>query len=117
MKFRDTLAPRRGMGVLELLVVVVIIMVLTSLYFGQGRKGVKEQVAEYQTSVQRTESIACTANRSTLASSIQMFQMNSPGVPVTTESLAAANIRVPACPDGGVIDFDSVGKATCSIHP
>ncbi len=119
MKIRTIkiLNPRRGMGVLELLIAVVIIMVLTSMYFGRDKKTIKDQVVEYQTSVERTQSVACSVNRNTLRASIQEFQMQSPGVPVTTDTLTAARVRIPNCPDGGVISFDTAGNAECSLHP
>lgn len=104
---------RRAFVLIELLLVLIVIAILAGGYF--GTKGSDDSKSTYQRSMDTSRNSACLANRVSLRTQIQMFQMNNPGKPVTTENLQAAGYSVATCPDGGAYGFKD-GQILCSKH-
>jgi prepilin-type N-terminal cleavage/methylation domain-containing protein len=104
-----------GFVLLELLIVLVVVAILAGGYFSKNRTGENAQ-STYQMSMQRSNNTACIANRAALKTQIQMFKMNNPTTPVSTENLQKASINVPVCPQKGAYGFTPDGNILCSYH-
>jgi hypothetical protein len=99
---------------LELLIVLVVIAILAGSYFSRNQSTGEQ--SSYQRTMSRSNDAACKANRATLRSMIEMYRLNNPGKPVTTENLKKAGMNPPSCPQGGVYGFKKDGTILCSIH-
>ena len=106
---------KTGFVILELLIVLVVIAILAGGYFSKNRTGDNAQ-GTYQMSMQRSNNTACIANRAALKTQIQMFKMNNPTTPVSTENLNKAGVNVPVCPQKGAYGFTPDGNILCSHH-
>lgn len=106
---------RNGFVLIELLLVVVIIAILAGGYFAKNSASNSQSM--YQNSMSRANDAACKANRVTMLNQIQMFKMNNPNVPVTTENMQKAGYSVATCPQGGAYGFTAEGTIICSRHP
>lgn len=104
-----------GFALLELLAVLVIIAIITGVYFNRG-ESTKNEISTYQRNMEQSKGAACMANRVALRTSIQMWQLSNPGQALTVENLQKANINVPKCPEDGTYDFKD-GQIVCSVHP
>lgn len=95
---------------------LVVIAILAGSYF--SRSGPKnEGQSTYERSMSKSHDAACLANRNALRTSIEMFKMNYPQTPVTTENMQKAGYSVATCPDGGSYGFTKDGTLICSKHP
>lgn len=109
-------AQPRGFVLLELLVVLIVVAVLAGSYFGRGGpKG--DSQSTYERSMSKSSDAACLANRNALRTSIEMFKMNYPQNPVTTENMQKAGYSVATCPEGGSYGFTKESTLICSKHP
>jgi prepilin-type N-terminal cleavage/methylation domain-containing protein len=104
----------RGFALIELLVVVTVLLILVGGYMGQERTD--PQATTYRQTVGRANDAACLANRATLRTAIELFRMENPGVPITTENLTARGVQVPVCPDGGAYGWTREGQILCNRH-
>jgi prepilin-type N-terminal cleavage/methylation domain-containing protein len=115
MNMKTYLLPR-AFVLLELLLVVVIIAILAGAYFNRNNNP-GDPRSTYQMSMGKANDAACKANRAVLRNSIEMFRMQHPGEPVTTENLQKTGVNPPSCPQGGVYGFTKEGTIICSKHP
>jgi prepilin-type N-terminal cleavage/methylation domain-containing protein len=106
---------QNGFVFLELLVVLVVIAILAGSYFNRSNSP-KGEEGTYQRSMTRSNDAACLANRVSLRTSIQMFQLNNPGQPVTTENMQKVGMNPATCPEGGSYGFTKEGTILCSKH-
>jgi prepilin-type N-terminal cleavage/methylation domain-containing protein len=100
---------------LELLIVLAVLAILAGGYFARNQTSENKQ-SVYEMSMQRSNSAACIANRAALRTQIEMFRINNPSTPITTENLQKAGVNVPTCPQGGAYGFLPDGRILCSIH-
>ena len=108
---------RRGAFVLlELLLVVAVLLILSGGYFGYRKLTAGQERSTYDATVEKGASAACLANRAALRSSVEIFRMQNPRTPPTTETLARAGIRFPPCPGGGFYGVAPDGAIVCSKH-
>lgn len=106
-----------GFVLIELLVVLVVIAMLAGAYFNHNPDGGAGSESTYERSMARSNDAACLANRSALRTSVEMFRMNNPSTPVTTENLQKAGYSVATCPDGGAYGYTKEATLLCSKHP
>jgi len=107
----------QGFAFIEILLVLVVIAILMGWYFREGSP-TEQAASQYQHSMDRSKSAACAAGRSAMRTSVQMYAMQNPGVAITKDGLAAANIRLDTiCPEQGEITVASDGTLLCSKHP
>ncbi len=103
---------RRGFSLLILLLALCIIGILTarqlSDFLERDRTGVSE--------VQRAGAAACQVNRNVLVTTINIWRMSHPDLPVTIENMRRTGQSIPACPENGVYVIGPDGTIYCSIH-
>jgi prepilin-type N-terminal cleavage/methylation domain-containing protein len=105
----------KGFAFLEILLVLVVILIMSGWYFS-GKSPEQQAAGQYQMSMNRANDAACKANRQTLETEIQMWQMQHQGEPITTEALQKGGINMKSCPDGGTYTIGADGHLTCSKH-
>jgi competence protein ComGC len=106
----------RGFSILSLMLALVIIFILVGSYSYLARDK-ETQISQYKTNIDRSKRVACMANRTTLETMIQSWQVTHLGEKPTIEKLKAANYSVPTCPSGGTYTIDEHGGVHCSVHP
>lgn len=106
----------RAFALLEVLLVVIVLVLLTSWYMRSGSSPHEEAASQYQQSMDRSQQAACLASRSAMRSAVLTFTMQNPGQPVTREALLQANINLNFCPEGGTINVAPDGSMTCTVH-
>ncbi len=97
---------------LELLMVLAIIGILSSMYVAPGGGGVKAGPSGY--SISRAKEAACSSNRAIAAVYAADYQINYGHFP-SVDEMQKAGMSVPGCPEGGkfyVLD----GKVYCTVH-
>ena len=101
---------------LELLLVVAVLLILSGGYFGYRKLSAGQERSTYDATVEKGAEGACLANRAALRTSVEIFRMQNPRMPPTTETLARAGIRFPPCPGGGFYGVAADGAIVCSKH-
>lgn len=106
---------RFAFALLELLLVLAVLAVLGGFYFSRGSVS-RPTRSSYEHTVDRSTGAACAANRTAMRSSLEIFRMNNPRAPLTTESLRMSGIILPRCPEGGSYTIAPDGSLICPNH-
>ena len=114
MKSLRTPVLRRGFVFIGLLIVLIIIMVLTGMYFARGPAG--PAPGSGRPPIEDARVTACQAGRHALEGEISMWSTEHSGEKVSLEALKAAGVKTDFCPDHGVITLGDNGRVYCSKH-
>ena len=104
-------AGKSGAGIIGLLIVVVIMMILTIMFFNPDEHTGKSAPKTY---IDKAGNAACLANLTMAKTQIGMIQINSPGTVITTKMLEKMG-NLPQCPDGGKYVYQN-GELYCTKH-
>ncbi|MCX7017666.1 MAG: prepilin-type N-terminal cleavage/methylation domain-containing protein [bacterium] len=107
---------RSAFAFIELLLVLVVLAILASGYFGVTGN-LAQNRATYETSITRANDTACKANRTVMRTTIQLYSISNPGKPVTIEAMRQTGQNLPTCPGGGQYKIQPDGTITCGKHP
>ena len=106
--------PERGAwGIIGLLLVVVIIMIV--MLTGPFSRDPVTEVTTAQTQIDRSQAVACSANRNTIITSLTAFRINNSSVPLDSPE-ARQSLNLPQCPEGGFYMIGPDGTIYCSVH-
>lgn len=103
----------KGFYLIGLLIALMIIMILTGKFMTGDEKSGTEGAIH---SLDKSKAAACSANRMSLQTQLQMWSISHPGEEITLEKLRAANYSIPKCPAGGEYSISKQGYIHCSIH-
>ena len=104
----------KGMAFLSILFALVIMSILTSMYFSIQMSS--ESGVGGINSIERSKKSACALNKQTLKVYVSQWEIGHPGEEVTLEKMKETNINIPVCPSGGKYSIDEYGNIICSVH-
>ncbi len=103
----------RGSAILGLLMGVILIALLSTMYFsGSGGTSVPQAIQH----VDDGKKAACGMIRQTLETQVQMWQIQNPGQKPTIEQLTGSTIGAAKCPGNGTFTIGPDNRIHCSKH-